>query len=271
LTNTITLARKPAYEDDDSEALITKATWPLKLSGVLFAGLLVIGRSASYGNITWTPAYHSAISPLVVVHQSDGSAPAPAVPKSVPLTDPWALSKRSAAEEVIVFSPGSNSGEDGENDSHEKESHDKNSHDTPKNAGHNAQGNDNHPGDVGTATADATAQSPNESPKETPGEATGQQASPASPNTAKETPNETPGEATGQQTTSANAANGAPNNGHDNGQVNNQANGLDPTPAAWLGRAEQTPWAAGGALAALGALIGLAFLKPWRFLRRFIR
>ena len=92
-----------AYIADESEALISKSTWPLKLSGLVFAGLLVMGRSASYGNVTWTPAYHAASSPLVV--QLAGSQkPAPVVPKLGSVDG--ALNKASAANEVIAFHPG---------------------------------------------------------------------------------------------------------------------------------------------------------------------
>src|SRR5437899_3679588 len=96
-----------AYEDE-SDALISKSTWPLKLSGLVFAGLLLIGRSASYGNVTWTPTYHSAFSPLIV--QTGGQPrPAPAIPK-VRTIDAAALSKPSAAEEVVTFSAGNAAG-----------------------------------------------------------------------------------------------------------------------------------------------------------------
>ena len=65
MVTTATAIPIPLYEDD-SDALISKSTWPLKLSGLVFAGLLLIGRSASYGNVTWTPTYHPAASPLIV-------------------------------------------------------------------------------------------------------------------------------------------------------------------------------------------------------------
>ena len=105
---TATYGRAVLTSDDD--VLISKATWPLRLSGLVFAGLLIIGRSASYGNVTWTPTYHPTASPLVVIHSG---RPLPAAPK--PLTfDPAAASKRSAADEVIAFSPGNAAGgEDG--------------------------------------------------------------------------------------------------------------------------------------------------------------
>ena len=108
-----------AYQDDDSAALISKSSWPLKLSGVVFAGLLVIGRSASYGNITWTPTFHQAASPLVVtVNTSSKPVPPPSLPKTSP-ADPAALSKKSAASEIIQFSPGKTAGDhDDEGDGH---------------------------------------------------------------------------------------------------------------------------------------------------------
>src|ERR1700687_5696129 len=110
LTISVAPARNPAYLPDDSEDLISKSTWPLKLSGLVFAGLLVIGRSASYGNVTWTPAYHAASSPLVV--QLAGSEkPAPFVPKLGNIDG--LMNKASAANEVIAFHPG-NSGDGGE-------------------------------------------------------------------------------------------------------------------------------------------------------------
>ena len=47
-----TLLRGIAYEQDgESDQLISRATWSLKLSGLVFAGLLVLGRSASSGNV----------------------------------------------------------------------------------------------------------------------------------------------------------------------------------------------------------------------------
>src|ERR1700686_88970 len=112
LTISVATARNPAYLPDDSEVLISKSTWPLKLSGLVFAGLLVLGRSASYGNVTWTPTYHAASSPLVV--QLVGSQkPAPVVPKLGSLDG--AMNKASAANEVIVFHPGnSDDGGDGQ-------------------------------------------------------------------------------------------------------------------------------------------------------------
>src|SRR5437867_4691935 len=106
-----------AYGEDDTEALISKSTWSLKFSGLIFAGLLIIGRSASYGNITWTPTFHQANSPLVVVEVLKSSAPPRApVPKTLPSIDAAAMSKRAAAAEVISFSPGRTSSDDAEAD-----------------------------------------------------------------------------------------------------------------------------------------------------------
>src|SRR2546428_3083798 len=49
--------RAAKYEtDDETDVLISRSTWSLKLSGLIAGVLLVIGRSASYGNITWSPA-----------------------------------------------------------------------------------------------------------------------------------------------------------------------------------------------------------------------
>ncbi len=291
MTITITLARNPAYEDDDSEPLITKATWPLKVSGLLFAGMLVLGRSASYGNITWTPAHHAATSPLVVVHQTDGSSPPPALPKSARLSDLGALSKRTAADEVVTFSPGSNSSDDGEKEKREEPKGDAKDPKNDRDHDHDARGVSGQPAgqeakndrdrdhDEHHLLGQGTAQTAKETAKETPGEATGQETATVATATNAETAAttqadtkaETAGEVSGQATASANAANGN-NNRHDNGQVNNEANGLDAAnQAAWLGRAEETPWVAVGAVGGLMTLIGLAFLKPWRFLRRFIR
>src|ERR1700674_6035268 len=101
--------RNPVYGEDESDVLISKATWTLKLSGLVFAGLLVIGRSASYGNVTWTPTFHPANSPLIV--QLDGSRkPAPVVPKLG--SGEAVMIKASAANEVLAFNPG-NSGDGG--------------------------------------------------------------------------------------------------------------------------------------------------------------
>src|ERR1700719_176942 len=110
LTISVATARNPVYSPDDSDVLISKSTWPLKLSGLVFAGLLVIGRSASYGNVTWTPAYHAPSSPLVVL-VAGSQKPAPVVPK-LGSTD-GLMNKASAANEVIAFHPG-NSGDGGD-------------------------------------------------------------------------------------------------------------------------------------------------------------
>src|ERR1700736_5333996 len=96
--------RNPVYGEDESDVLISKATWTLKLSGLVFAGLLVIGRSASYGNVTWTPTFPPAGAPLIVLSTSHGN-PLPASTKYKGV-DPAAISKRSAATEVVVFDPG---------------------------------------------------------------------------------------------------------------------------------------------------------------------
>src|SRR5712692_3807022 len=114
LTISVATARNPAYLPDDSEVLISRSTWSLKLSGLVFAGLLVIGRSASYGNVSWTPTFHAAGSPLVV--QLAGSQKrAPEVPKIGSIDA--VMNKASAANEVVVFHPGnSDDGEDGHGD-----------------------------------------------------------------------------------------------------------------------------------------------------------
>ena len=103
--------RNPAYEDD-RDTLISKASWPLRVSGIVFAGLLLIGRSASYGNVTWTPAFHANATPLVVIA---GGQKAPPIPPKPVQNDPAAISKRSAADEVVAFSPGN---DDDEGDGH---------------------------------------------------------------------------------------------------------------------------------------------------------
>ncbi|HYS00760.1 MAG TPA: hypothetical protein VET82_00245, partial [Candidatus Eisenbacteria bacterium] len=127
--------RTARYEsDDEDDELISRSTWSLKLSGLVFGVLLVIGRSASYGNITWTPAFHHAGSPLTVVASPARPQPIPAIPKTLPAPDWAAVSKRSAAQEVVTFSPGKNSegtqegndnvssGNDGEATAHAAES-----------------------------------------------------------------------------------------------------------------------------------------------------
>jgi hypothetical protein len=115
VTTDSTFLRNPAYVDDESEVLISRSSWPLKLSGIAFGVLLVLGRSASYGNITWTPTYHSAGSPLIVLINSKPS-PSPTVPKTLPSINAAAISKRSAATEVVTFSPGRNATDDGDGD-----------------------------------------------------------------------------------------------------------------------------------------------------------
>src|SRR5438552_1408991 len=109
-------SNRAIYDAVDSEALISKSTWSLKLSGLVFAGLLVLGRSASYGNVTWTPTLHPASLPLTVIHSQ--RAPAPSTP-NYRTSDPADLSKPAAAEEVIAFSPGNSAGgSDAEKASH---------------------------------------------------------------------------------------------------------------------------------------------------------
>src|SRR4029077_4013990 len=103
LTIPVATVRNPAYLPDDSEVLISKSTWTLKLSGLVFAGLLVIGRSASYGNLSWTPTFHPADSPLVV-ELAGSRQPAPIVPKILSIDA--VMNKASAANEVVVFHPG---------------------------------------------------------------------------------------------------------------------------------------------------------------------
>src|SRR3989454_10483334 len=104
-----------APTSDDGEVLISRSSWPLRLSGLLFAGLLVVGRAASGGQIVWLPAYHANPTPLIgVINQPKPATPTtpttPALPKSLPGNPAAAISKKSAASEVITFSPGKNSG-----------------------------------------------------------------------------------------------------------------------------------------------------------------
>ena len=94
---------------DDGEVLISRSSWPLRLSGLLFAGLLVVGRAASGGQIVWLPAYHADPTPLIVVINQPKPGTPPALPKSLPGNPAAAISKKSAAAEVITFSPGKNS------------------------------------------------------------------------------------------------------------------------------------------------------------------
>ncbi|MEO6797934.1 MAG: hypothetical protein ABI401_05315, partial [Candidatus Dormibacter sp.] len=113
-----TFLRTANYDvDDETDGLISRSTWSLKLSGLIAGVLLVIGRSASYGNITWAPAYHQASAPLMVIINTNAPAkPLPAIPKTLPSADPAAISRQSAAVEVITFSPGKNAtgSDDGE-------------------------------------------------------------------------------------------------------------------------------------------------------------
>src|SRR5437868_7093020 len=109
------LVNRSVYSAVDSEQLISKSTWPLKLSGFVFAGLLVVGRSASYGDVTWTPTFHPA-SPLQVITMTNSKpAPSTPVPKTNGNTDASAAVKRSAADEVVVFNAG-DSGDGGGHD-----------------------------------------------------------------------------------------------------------------------------------------------------------
>jgi hypothetical protein len=110
----------PAYLEDDTEVLVSKATWTLKLSGLLFAGLLLLGRSASYGNVTWTPVYHPPATPLIVVQTPGPPAPKP---NQVRTLDPAALNKKSAADEVVVFNSGDGEGHGEGNGQHSTGDH----------------------------------------------------------------------------------------------------------------------------------------------------
>ena len=112
-TDSIYLRRRDS-DDDEAEELISKSTWALKATGLLFGALLVVGRTASTGVIVANPTYHSAGAPLVVVPSSvkTTNQPVPKTPKTIPGIHPAALAKRAAASEVIVFSPG-NTGHDG--------------------------------------------------------------------------------------------------------------------------------------------------------------
>src|SRR5256712_11342574 len=108
MINANSMSRYSIYEDEDpNEVLVSRSTWPLKLSGLVFAGLLVLGRSASYGDVTWTPTYHAASSPLQVLMVGKSSPPPNTpVPKSHGNIDPSRAVKRSAAEEVLPFNAG---------------------------------------------------------------------------------------------------------------------------------------------------------------------
>src|ERR1700730_13744319 len=95
---------------DDGEVLISRSSWPLRLSGLLFAGLLVVGRAASGGQIVWLPAFHANPTPLIVVINQTKPGTPPSLPKTIPGDPAAAISKKSAASEVITFSPGKTSG-----------------------------------------------------------------------------------------------------------------------------------------------------------------
>src|SRR6202158_4540715 len=156
LTISVAPARNPAYLPDDSEDLISKSTWPLKLSGLVFAGLLVIGRSASYGNVTWTPAYHAASTPLTV--QLAGSQkPAPVVPSFGSIDG--LMNKASTANEVIAFHPG-NSGDGGEgNGSGASSMHGQNDHDSDAQGSGNTAAGSTNGSTNGATTANETSTS----------------------------------------------------------------------------------------------------------------
>src|SRR5881227_1135402 len=112
-TDRLVLRGRAYLRDDGSEELISKSTWALKATGLLFGALLVVGRTASAGNIVWNPTHHSATTPLLVISaavQKSGQ-PSRQAPKSPPCSDPAALAKRAAAHEVIAFSPGKDSGD----------------------------------------------------------------------------------------------------------------------------------------------------------------
>src|SRR2546428_5648950 len=157
------LVNRAVYDSVDSEALLSKSTWPLKLSGFVFAGLLIVGRSASYGDVTWTPAYHAASSPLqILVVGKSNPPPNTPVPKSNGNIDPSAAVKRSAAEEVLAFNAG-DSGEGGDGGGHDgNHSHDGTSgggdHSTTSKSQHSNENDSQgsaHTGAAGTASGSA--------------------------------------------------------------------------------------------------------------------
>src|SRR2546425_6931990 len=157
------LVNRAVYDTVNSEVLISKSTWPLKLSGFVFAGLLIVGRSASYGDVTWTPAYHAASSPLqILVVGKSNPPPNTPVPKSNGNIDPSAAVKRSAAEEVLAFNAG-DSGEGGDGGGHDgNHSHDGTSgggdHSTTSKSQHSNENDSQgsaHTGAAGTASGSA--------------------------------------------------------------------------------------------------------------------
>ena len=139
------LVNRAVYDTVDSEVLISKSTWPLKLSGFVFAGLLIVGRSASYGDVTWTPTYHAASSPLQVLMVGKSSpSPNTPVPKSNGNIDPSSAVKRSAAEEVLAFNAG-DSGEGGDGGGHDgNHSHDGKSGGGDQSKSQHSNENDSH-------------------------------------------------------------------------------------------------------------------------------
>src|SRR3989442_8473584 len=143
------LVNRAVYDTVNSEVLISKSTWPVKLSGFVFAGLLIVGRSARYGDVAWTPTYHAASSPLQVLMVGKSSPPPNTpVPKSNGNIDPSSAVKRSAAEEVLAFNAG-DSGEGGDGGGHDgNHSHDSKSQHSNEN---DSQGSA-HSGAAGTAS-----------------------------------------------------------------------------------------------------------------------
>jgi len=188
--------RRPAAEFDDGfDALLTKSTWPLKLSGVLCAGMLVLGRTAVSGTISSVPASPTSTPSAAVLHQEASRPdPGPALPKTRPYLDPAALSKRMEAVEVITFSPGNSSdgdhGDKGKHGTHHATGAAKPGAVEGQHLGaaHQASGTARA---AGTPQAAATAKTANAvvTPQAT--------AQAATPQTAVETAAETPGEVTG--------------------------------------------------------------------------
>jgi len=107
-THTAFLRQGSYVEDDDAQTLVSKSSWTLKATGILFGALLLAGRTASSGAIVWTPTYHPASTPLNVIATpaSKSGAPSRQPPKSSPGSDSAALAKRAAAYEVVAFSAG---------------------------------------------------------------------------------------------------------------------------------------------------------------------
>src|SRR2546423_55665 len=258
---------------DSAEVLISKSTWPLKVSGLVFAGLLVLGRSASYGNVTWTPTYHGPGSPLIVQTSGVPAAPAKPILRSA---DPAALGRQSAADEVVTFHPGnSGDGEDGEGGGGDHHSNSgENGHNDVAAGSATAQSAGSAAGGGSAASAANSGQS-GQAQGSTTTQSAGSAAGGGSVASAQNS-GQTIQQTTGSVASAASALGttvGVPTSGGPSGNLTGtgaQASQLANTGAGAVEGAKSAP-VAGGALAGLLALLATVWIKRREILSKLTR